>query len=104
MRQRHKGLARDAITQKTGRPATIKGLSKQTAQATEAPPNPNKVKYLALLSLRALVGRGYLPNTGAETVRARSANVYSGTVSGAEIARRRAANKRARIARRAHRR
>jgi hypothetical protein len=104
MRQRHKGLARDAVTMSTPRrPATKKGLGEQIAKATPPPPNPAKINFLAAFTLRALTGIGFIPNDRAQSVRRREARVYAGTVPQHVIAKRRAANKRARAARRVHR-
>lgn len=74
MRQRHR--------------APIKGLAEKVAATTAPPPNPNKIPFLVVLSARAYAGMGH---------------VYAGTVPAAVVARRRAKNKRARIARRAGR-
>lgn len=104
MRQRHKGLAREAVTMHAPRkPGVKRGQAEQIAQATPPLPNPDKVNFLAALTLRALTGLGYIPNDGGQTVRARTATTYVRPPV-QEIARRRARNKRARVARRAARR
>jgi hypothetical protein len=102
MRQRHRGLANEAMTIHPRRKGTKRGQAEQIAKATPPPPNPDKVSYLAALTLRALTGLGVIPN-GDGTVRNRTATTYV-KPDAQVIARRRARNKRARIARRAHRR
>lgn len=103
MRQRHKGLARDAVSASTPRrQGSVKGLRDKITTATPPRVDDVKVNFLAALTMRALTGLGFIPNQGTRTVRARTATTYV-RPDAAVIARRRARNKRARQARRVHR-